>query len=239
MNSTWEEALTEMSINAATMDCITLQPSAVVGCKCGPQCSWPDSGTTCSKAVRLGVLDVEATFGTDSSRYYMGGSSQGGSCTNTMMSSEHADMFAAFTVAGAHVTLPPQKRNFMKFVGRHDPINFPRGFNDLDVQKVVKAWNLTEHSMLSVGEMHEHHLWTDAARSVLVELLVHNYTVPTTGGHCAPGGRDADMYSDHFLPARLSCPQPDPKKAERGAWQGEQEVAQYQRVEAGFSASLV
>jgi hypothetical protein len=193
---------------------------------------WPATG--CAEKVRLGLLDVEAIFGTDASRYYVGGSSQGGICTNALMTGKHADMFAAFTIGAAGVGLPSKPRNFMKFIGRHDPINFPLGYNDKDVQKVVKAWHLTEHTLLSSGKMHEHHLWTDAAQSVFVELVTHNYTEKVTGGHCSPGGHDDPAHGDFFPDgkgAHLSCPQPDPKKAERGCWQGEQTVAQYARVE--------
>ena len=143
--------------------------------------------------------------------------------------------------AWADVPADGSKHNFVWYTGRHDTFT---GITPDKVEpqlaKFQQAWGLTRHELVSAGEQHEHHRWTDAARSVEVEWLVHNYTLKgetvtglLTAGHCAPGGRDAPpnppFAKELGLDLRLSCPQPNPKSAEEGCWAGKVTSSFYAR----------
>ncbi len=122
----------------------------------------------------------------------------------------------------------------MWYIGRHDTFTHIQPARvEPQLEKFRAAWGLTEHTLVSSGSEYERHRWSDAAGSVAVEYLVHNYTLKNetvtgtlTAGHCAPGGHDDAKHGPPFakvagLPLRLSCPQPDPKTAEKGCWAGE------------------
>jgi len=228
MNGTWEEALTEASVYSNIGNCLTLQPSSGPGLP--PDCTW-GVGDQCSLKVLAGLDDVEAVFSTDKSRVYMGGSSEGGIFSDFMMRHVNASRFAAFVVGAAWAHIPPEKHSFLWYTGRHDTLSMILpAIVEPQLVKFQQTWNLTTHEMVSVGQEHEHHRWTDAARTVEVEWLVHNYTNNGTisgkviAGHCAPGGVDAPPHPPFArvagIPLRLSCPQPDPKEAEKGSWAG-------------------
>lgn len=167
-----------------------------------------------------------------------------------MMNSEHADTFAAFVVGAAMAERPAKPTNFLWFTGRYDTFTgITPEVVEPRLNEIIEAWQLTEHSIASVGSDHEHHRWSDAAGAVEVEWLVHNYTnggligKTVTKGHCAPGGHDAPPNPPFAeilgMELRLSCDQPDPKKAEKGAWAGPVTSGFYTRHVKGGSTMAV
>lgn len=239
MNGTWEEALTEASRYGADLDLITVQPTAVDGCV-PPDCSWPSS-TYCAEKVHNALDDVEEIFNTDRARYFMGGSLQGGGCSNAVMNGAQASRFAAFTVGASMATIPPQPQNFLWFTGRYD--TFASVTPDRVVPRLnqfIQAWGLTNYTLRDAGREYELGRWEHPSGFPSVEWFVHNYTAAGTivgaviGGHCAPGGLDGPTYGPPFarilgMELRLSCPQPDPKQAELGSWAGAVTSGYYNR----------
>jgi poly(3-hydroxybutyrate) depolymerase len=241
MNGTWEEALTQMAgLYAPALNLITLQPSASL--LPPPMPSW-GLPTECAKKCLAGLDDVKMIFDVDKTRFYFGGSSQGGMCTNAVMNGPRASEFAAFSIAAAYGNIPRggKKSNFLWYAGRHDTFS---GMNprvvEPQIAKFRKAWGLTEHSLVDSGNDFERHSYTDPSGSVEIQYLVHNYTlahwpggVSIVAGHCAPGGIDAPPHQPfaHImgLTVRLSCPQPDPKKAEPGSWAGHVDSTFYKK----------
>ncbi len=135
----------------------------------------------------IGALDI------DVSRVHVGGASLGGSQAWRFVC-DHSDLIAS---AAPHASvdvpcdsegnsLPAEQVDILMLHGRKDSaVPFARAVTQLEF--VIESWDMTASEVLADEPTYKWTRWTNEQGTVL-EFVEFDWTTPTGGGHCYPGG---------------------------------------------------